>query len=694
MKKRSEPHPKIKESHLRRPAYIYIRQSTMNQVRHNLESTERQYALRDRALDLGWSPSMIRVLDADLGKSGARAEGRDDFKTLMADVSMGQVGAVFALEASRLARSQQDWMRLIEICALTGTLVIDEDGCYDSADFNDELLLALKAMMARTELHFIRERCWGGRVNKAKKGELHVPLPIGYRYDDVGRVVIDPDREVEAAVRLLFQVFRERGSAIGVVHEFRERGLLFPRRRHGGPWEEDLRWGHLNVTRVCNAIHNPVYAGAFVFGRRRTQRVLTEDGRTRTRVEVVPMDSWMVTIRDHHEGYVTWEDHLENVKTLEANLRASLDAGTVSRPDRGSALLQGLLICGACGHRMTVQYSGNDGTHPVYVCSQRMNAGLSAHACMAIGTRHIEEVIALRALEVMKPNEIALAMEAISELERRDEATARQWQMRIERAAYEADLAERRYREVDPSNRLVAATLEKRWNEALLTVDETKKEFYEFQKRQLRVATMEEREKALALAANFPQIWRSRSTPMKERKRMLRLLIKDITVVKERGSKEVTLHVRWQGGAHEEISVTLPPHVSQQLRIPEDVLERIRDLARTHTDDEIATILRSEGIRGGVTSPMSAKRIRHIRRRFGLRREDRRPGELTVDELAERLDLSRQVVLGWVQSQIVPARQGHSRGHPFYVTLTPGQEEELRTLARQIARPWQRKQAK
>ncbi|MGH8533755.1 MAG: recombinase family protein, partial [Gammaproteobacteria bacterium] len=346
---------KIAEHHLKRRACIYVRQSTMAQVRFHQESTERQYALCEKALELGWSPAAIRTLERDLGVSGAQMTGREDFKTLVADVSMGQVGAVFALEASRLARSSLDWHRLIELCALTETLVIDEDGCYDPADFNDGLLLGLKGTLAQAELHFLRARLQGGKLNKAKRGELRFPLPVGLCYGDEDRIILDPDAEVRGAVQLVFRLFRETGSAYGVMQRFAKLGLRFPKRAYGGVWAGRLVWGQLTHSRILGVLKNPSYAGVYVFGRYQSHRTISAEGEVYSQVRKVHLDAWRVTIKDHHEGYITWEEFLRNQAILENN-QTNGEATVLSSPSReGLALLQGLLLCGCCGRRLTVR---------------------------------------------------------------------------------------------------------------------------------------------------------------------------------------------------------------------------------------------------------------------------------------------------------------------------------------------------
>src|SRR6266566_2066060 len=601
--------PKISEQQQSKPAYVYVRQSTLAQVRHHQESTERQYALRQKALELGWSEPSTRILDRDLGISGAHTTGRTDFKTLVADVSMGQVGAVFALEASRLARSNADWHRLLELCALTRTLVIDEDGSYDPADFNDGLLLGLKGTMAQAELHFLRARLLGGKLNKAKKGELRFPLPVGFCYDDQGRIILDPDEEVRGAVALVFRLFRETGSAYGVVHQFTQRGLRFPKRAYGGAWNGSIVWGRLSHGRVLGMLRNPSYVGMYVFGRYQYRREISPEGEIRKRMQAVAMPAWRVSLKQHHEGYITWEEFLEHAKQMEKN-RTNGEETLLSGPAReGSALLQGLLLCGHCGRALTVRYTGNGGIYPCYQCNWLCREGLASKDCMSFRCDLLDVAIVEEVLEALQPAELELALAALQELEARDQTILRPWQMRLERAEYEAALAERRYQEVDPSQRLVAATLERRWNDALLQLEELKKQAAEFQCQEARVATPEQQAKVLALARDLPRLWYAPTTPSKDRKRMLRLLIKDITVEKPSAHKQLLVHIRWQGGACSDLNLQLPPKIADRVRYPATVVDRIRDLAQRLSDGEIAESLNRDGQVSAHGKPFSVSMI-------------------------------------------------------------------------------------
>jgi DNA invertase Pin-like site-specific DNA recombinase len=663
---------KIQRKHLEKPAYIYIRQSTMAQVRHHQESTERQYALGAKARELGWNE--VLVLDGDLGISGAQMAGRKDFKSLVTDVSMRKAGAVFALEASRLARNSTDWHRLLELCAFTDTLIIDEDGCYNPADFNDQLLLGLKGTMSQAELHFLRGRLQGGKINKAKKGELRSPLPVGFVYDEEGRTVIDPDAEVQHAVRMVFDKFRETGSAYGVVHAFVKEGIQFPKRAYGGAWNGKLIWGRLSEGRVEGVLKNPAYAGAYVHGRYQSVKDISADGTFLTRIRQTPMESWTVLIKDHHEAYISWEAFIENKEILERN---RTNGQILPGPAReGHALLQGLLLCGICGRRITVRYTGNGGIYPVYECNWQRREGLSTISCISIRCNRLDGPIIARLLEAVEPKQIEIAIKAFEELERRQNVVDNQWRMKLERAQYEVDLAQRRYENVDPANRLVAATLERRWNDALARADEVRSEFDAHQGSKRATMTVEQNKDLLSLAKDLPSLWESATTQDKDRKRILRLLIKDIAVDKLPG-KQAVLHLRWQGGAHEDILVTLPPSYCDQIRYPKQLVDRVRVLAQNLPDGEVASTLNKEGLSSAKGSRFTRSIVAWIRYTHQIPTPVLRlPGELTVNQIAEKFGVSLNVVYYWIERKVISARRLNRRTR-YYVSLDQEKETEL-----------------
>jgi DNA invertase Pin-like site-specific DNA recombinase len=672
----------ISEQHLSRTAYVYVRQSTLAQVRHHQESTERQYALREKALQLGWREPAIHVLDRDLGKSGAQIAGREDFKTLVADVSMGNVGAVLALEVSRLARSNLDWHRLLELCALTGTLVIDEDGCYDPADFNDGLLLGLKGTMAHAELHLLRGRLLGGKLNKARKGELRFPLPVGLCYDENSRIVLDPDEEVRGAVALVLHLFRETGSAFAVVQRFVKMGLRFPKRAYGGAWDGKLIWGRLTHSRVLSILKNPAYAGMYVFGRYQYHRQIRISGEIHQRMQRVPMADWRVQLEDHHEGYISWDEYLKNQERLERN-RTNGSEMVLSGPAReGLALLQGVLLCGHCGRALTVRYMGNGGIYPRYLCNRLRREGLAHRDCVNVGCDVLDQAVAEQILKALEPAQLELALAALEELEARDRTIGRQWQMRLERAEYEAALAERRYLEVDPSQRLVAATLERRWNTALLHWEELKQQAAEFRQNHLRIATPEQKTKVLALATELPRLWHAPTTQAKDRKQMLRLLVKDITVERSTVPKQLFAHIRWQGNTCTDLNVQLPPNMQDRVRYPAEVVERVREMALQMHDADIVARFRQEGRISATGKAYSMAMIRWIRFRHHIPPAAlRRPGELTVAQVAKHFAVSPGVVYYWIERGHLQARKINA-GAPYWITLNGGDEQMLRDWVR------------
>ncbi len=669
---------KIQKKHLQKPAYIYLRQSSMNQVRHNQESTERQYALRDKAMGFGWPANMIHILDGDLGLSGSQADTRKDFQSLVALVSMRKAGAVFALEASRLSRSNTDWHRLLELCAFTDTLIIDEDGCYNPSDFNDQLLLGLKGTMSQAELHFLRGRLQGGKLNKAKKGELKRPLPVGYIYDDEDNTVLDPDMQVRQAVRLLFESFRLTGSAYGVVHDFAKKGFEFPKRSYGGVWKGKLIWGRLTLGRVLGVLKNPTYAGAYVHGRYQSIKEIRPDGTFRSRSKQMPMSSWTVLINDHHEGYITWKEYIDHQKILENN-RTNGEETLLKGPAReGSALLQGLLICGCCGRRLTVRYKGNGGLYPTYECNWKRREGLSTGSCMHVRSDLIDNPVSERVLEVIKPKQIEAAVRALEEIERREEAVDNQWHMKIERAEYETNLAQRRYEAVDPDNRLVAGTLEQRWNEALVKLENVRQKFKDHKQKDRISATEEQKVQLLELAHNFPRLWKARCTRAKDRKRILRLIIKDITVEKMSKPKQTVLHIRWQGGALEDILIKIPAKYCDQIRYKDDIICKVRKLSQSHTDAQIAVLFNKEGLKSAKDKCFTTSIIRWIRYKHGITSPVlKRADELTVNQVMVKFAVSRHIVYYWIERKYITVRRLNHHGSPYWITIDTQKENEL-----------------
>ena len=490
---------KVQPDHLDRQALIYIRQSTLAQVIHNTASTARQYDLVQRALELGWPQEHIIVIDQDQGCSGASAADRAGFQHLVAEVGLGHAGAIFSLEASRLARSGSDWYRLIEICALSKTLVVDEEGVYDPSQYNDRLLLGFKGTMSEAELHWLRNRLLGGKLEKARQGKLRLPLPTGLVYDAAQQVILDPDEQVQQALRLVFELFTELGSASAVVKNFRQNNLLIPKRQRGGEYDGELTWQPLGYNRVLAILHNPAYAGAYAYGRSHSLRQVSpeHDYPVQKRIRRPDPDEWTFLLPDAHPGYITWEQYLHNQQRLDDNRTSwAQDRRGVVR--EGTALLQGIALCGRCGRRMRVCYL-QDGITPVYKCDRAYRL-FAEPLCQSIRGDALDTAVTQLFLEAMQPAQLEISLTTLEQIETRAQQIDQQWQFRLERARYQADLARRRLFAVDPENRLVARTLERDWNEKLVEIERLEREYLTWSTPKAFQLGPEERQRIVALA--------------------------------------------------------------------------------------------------------------------------------------------------------------------------------------------------
>jgi DNA invertase Pin-like site-specific DNA recombinase len=656
-----ETHQKVKTAHLKRNAYLYIRQSTLRQVFDNSESTKRQYALRQRAAALGWSEDRIIVIDSDLGQSGASAD-REGFQRLVTEVSLGRAGIVLGLEVSRLARNSTDWHRLLEICALTDTLILDEDGIYDPAHFNDRLLLGLKGTMSEAELHVLRARLQGGILNKARRGELIMRPPVGLSYDSERRLILDPDEQVQAALQLLFDTFRRTGSATATVKAFQRQGLRFPRRVHTGPHRGDLVWAMLGHSQVLRILHNPRYAGAFVYGMSHTRRTI--DGGIK--VVRVPNDQWEILIPGAHPGYISWDDYERNLHCLRQSAQAMGWERRKSPAREGPALLQGLILCGRCGERMTVRYHSRHGRlWPEYVC-QREGVEFAGPPCQRIPGAAIDDAISELLVQAVSPLTLDIALTVQQELQRRLDEADRLRHKQVERAQYEADLARRRYMRVDPDNRLVADSLEAEWNGKLRMLTEVQQEYQRQREQDRQVLSEEQRAAVLALAHDFPALWRDPKTPDRERKRMMRLLLEDITLSR---SEHISVHIRFKGGATKTLTLPVPRKSWQQWQTSPDVVEEINRLLDQHTFRQIAASLNERTMRSGQGKVFTSRIVAGIQRRHRLMpRYDRlrNAGMLTVDEIAAALGICSQRVTIWARHRLIRAHPYNDKNYCLY----------------------------
>lgn len=660
----TEAHQKVTAGHLRRKAYLYVRQSTLRQVFENAESTKRQYALRQRAVALGWPDDDVVVIDSDLGQSGASAVDRAGFQKLVAEVGMGRAGIVLGLEVSRLARNSADWHRLLEICALTDTLILDEDGIYDPAHFNDRLLLGLKGTMSEAELHVLRARLRGGILQKARRGELRCRLPIGLVHDGDGRVVMDPDVQIQQSVRLLFDTFSRTGTLYATVKYFRQQGLLFPARVMSGSRRGELTWGALSLGRASSALHNPWYAGAYVYGRARWRK--QPDGRSRR--ELLPMSEWQVLIRDAHPAYISWQEYERIAVRLDASAQKTQFASHGRSPPReGSALLQGRAVCGLCGSRMHVHYNVRRNGQRIanYVCSGRGRDFADAQ-CQSMLATDLDAAIGRLLVDAVTPMAIQLAFAVQQEIQSRLDDADRLRRRQIERAQYEADRARYRYMQVEPANRLVADSLEADWNAKLRALAMAQQDYEREREADQLVVDDQERERILALATDFPAVWSNPETPHRERKRMLALVIEDVTLIKQR---EITAAVRFRGGAT--TTLTLPrPLTPQQIRAThEDVRRQIDELLDEYTDARVALMLNERGLRTGTGEPFNATRVQWVRFSAKLPCLKERllaAGMLTSKQMSGKLGVSRTTIGRWRLEGRVQARICNDAGEWLY----------------------------
>jgi len=658
---------KIQGSHLERLAIVYLRQSSPRQVRENFRSTERQYALAEEAARLGWESERIVVVDGDLGISGrfSDTQARKGYAQLVARVCLGEVGAIFGLEIARLARSNAELQRLLEFCALTDTLVVDTDGIYDLQNFNDRLLLGLKSQMSEAELHIITSRLQGAKRAAAERGELRFPLPVGLICDEEGQTIIDPDQEVQAALFDLFRAFERTGSAFGVVGVFK--GRRFPKRAYGGAWAGELRWGELTHPRVLGVLSNPAYAGAYAFGRYRSRRTVRPDGTITTTITELPRSEWPVLIRDHHQGYISWEQYLGNERRLAAN-----DTRHGQRPPReGPTICQGILRCGSCGRSMTALHR-REGSY--YDCTHARADHVTTPGCRSIKATVVDELVARRLLEALAPEEVALALAAADEVADRRARSTRAVELRVERARYEAIRAERAFHACEPENRLVARSLETRWEHKLHELAEAEAELAE----QNKPRPEPSREQLEALARDLPKLWAAQTTSAKDRKRLLRTMIADITLTSKPDSRELQVGIRWRSGASEQHTIQRPPKPADAKRTPSGVIELIKRLAPDHTNTRIAEQLHKAGIRTSTGLPFDEKAVRWLRWRYRIGPSQPHDGELTVKEIAERFAISEGTVYAWISTDKLAARRGPA--NRLYIPFPPKVEQQCRRL--------------
>lgn len=669
---------------LERSAIVYVRQSTGMQVHENLESKRRQYELVELARQYGFRN--VQVIDEDLGRSASGTTDRPGFRNLVGRICEGTVGAVFCLEASRLARNGRDWHHLLELCGLLGSYVIDSDGVHDPAMPNDRLLLGLKGTMSEFELTLLRKRMADAAVAKARRGELRIGVPVGYLWSQGGGLTMNPDRRIQDAIRMIFRLFERLGSALQVLLHMRREGLLFPRPADGKATSQ-LVWRAPAYRNVISVLQNPFYAGAYAYGKSKVQTELV-DGSLRKRYgRTRPIEEWTVLARDHHEGYISWETFETNRERLSRN-SFSQRAGASKSARGGQALMAGLLRCRRCGRMLRVVYSGHY-QNPRYSCrSGRAMHGIDP--CIAFGARRPDLMIAHEILLVVEPFAVEAALmaerEALSVVDERRRAL----ELERQHAEYEVKLAARRYEQVDPDNRLVAAELEARWNAAITRLRECEERLLASSASKTPVA---DRESLLALASDLKSVWDSSSADMRTKQRLVRARVEEIVVDVEESNRQVVLVIHWRGGQHSEVRVQKPQPGEHTMRNSEEVDSVIRQMGMKWSDEHIAATLNRMGTSTPFGHTWDAKRVAGYRRTKGIPGYESalKDGKcLTMLEAAAKLGVSCHVIRKLIREGILPAKQ-YVFDAPWQIQAADLERSEvqkaLRTRRKQAGRP-------
>jgi DNA invertase Pin-like site-specific DNA recombinase len=674
---------KITAAHLRRRALVYVRQSTTAQVQYHRESTERQYRLAERAAELGWQREQITVVDQDLGISGSGVAERSGFTHMTAEVALGHVGIVLGLEVSRLARNNADWYRLLDLCGTTDTLIGDADGIYHPGLFNDRLVLGLKGTMSEAELHVLRARLNGGIRNKAARGELRRGLPVGLIWGEAdGEVLLHPDQAVRGAIGAVFERFAEMGSARQVWLWFRQQGLCFPLQSSTLP---EMRWITPSYTKIHEVLTNPVYAGAYVYGKTRYERYIDDTGGVRQRVRHLPRSEWSVVIRDHHRGFIDWGTFEANQRRLAHNShpRPHQAGGAVRE---GAALLQGIAKCGRCGRGLRVYYSGRNSA-PGYYCAGSTVSNGRGEWCLRVGGRQIDAAVAEAFLAALAPAGVEAALKAAEQLESDHDGVLAQFRRKVERAQYEAQRAERRYRAVDPENRLVARGLEAEWENSLRQLDAARAELTGREQQRPRALRAEERAAIRSLGGDLKSVWSAPTTADRDRKELLRTLLEEVVIAVERRESRAHLMIRWRGGAIIQLDVAIPRFQPMGPRTDEDTIALLRRLAALYPDEVIAGILNRQGRKTATGGRFTANQVGSLRRYRNVLRfqppADPPQGEVaTIRKAAQILGLNTSTIHRWLADGFIAGEQ-ITPGAPWQIRIT----DELRSRIVEQAPP-------
>jgi DNA invertase Pin-like site-specific DNA recombinase len=651
-------HPKITAAHQQRLAYIYVRQSSPKQVLHNKESQQYQYRLQQRAKELGWAEERIRVIDSDLGLSGKEAAGRSGFQELVAEISLGQVGIVFGYEVSRLARNNRDWYLLLDLAAVFGTLIADNDGVYDPRQYNDRLLLGLKGTMSEAELHLLHQRLDAGRMNQVKRGAYRQRLPTGYLRLPDGTVVQDPDDQVRHVIELVFAKFEELGSAGKVMRYLRHNGILMPRHQNGGPQANQLLWKVASESAVTEMLSNPVYAGAFVYGRRQNDPMLRKAGQPASGNRRKSPEAWLHFQQDIYPAYITWEQYEGNQARIRQNgLRFTEQRQQAQGVVRdGPGLLQGMVVCGKCGHHLQTVYKNT----PRYVCNGLVRTTIAPNTCTSVRAPVVDQLVVQAFFEAIQPAQLN-ALDSVLAAQRADrERLERQWQDQLKRAQYDAHLAQRQYDAVDPVNRLVAAELERRWEAQLQELRQREEAYHHFQQTPLPASVPPHlREVFREISRTLPALWPSLTNV--QRKELLRSLIQQV-IVKRPAPDRIEVRIVWISGCFTDHADRTPIHRDQDVSRYEQMVARIEDLWQLGYEDErIAVQLTAEGFHSARSPHVTSKCVMKIRlaRQWympfeRLRGLDEVEDYFTVNGLAKHLAIPERVVYELIYQKVIP----------------------------------------
>ena len=680
---------RIQGHHQDRLAIVYVRQSTLQQVLENQESTRLQYALVDRATALGWPRERVLVIDEDLGKSGADSKNRSGFQRLVAEVSMNHVGLVLGIEMSRLARSCKDWHQLLEVCALFNTLIADQDGIYDPSHYNDRLLLGLKGTMSEAELHLIKQRMSQGKLNKAKRGELHVDLPTGYIRQPSGEVTLDPDEQVQSVIHLLFRKFEEVGTLHGVLRYLVHHNIQLGIRLRSGLSKGDLEWRRPTRSTLQGLFKNPIYAGAYAYGRRRVSSRQSSTGHIRLgQVSLIP-DEWQVFLPNKFPTYITWEQYEQNLSKIQEN---KTHAESLGHARAGTALLSGLLVCKQCGSRLTVRYIGEKDYH-TYTCARRASS-YGAPACQSIPGKSLDQYISEHVITAIEPAALELSLKAVSQIETERAALDQLWQQRLERATFEASRAARHYQRVEPENRLVARQLAKAWEEKLIDEKRLQEEYQRFSSQQSRLLTENEIILIRQLSQDIPALWSSNETTNAQRKEIVRQIVLRIVVQAEGRTEKVNIEVEWAGGHLTHAVFFRPVGKLCDLSYYPQLCKRIRALSsQGHKAVAIAEQINREGFQPAKRQRrFSTQSIQSLMRRLNVSRPRRaavsKPPLPTdqwwLSDLANTLDMPAVTLYNWLQKGWIQGKQETFSNKRWIVYASLTEIVRLKQLRQQL----------